>query len=70
MVLVAVRKNQAAHHAGVLLQIAEIGRYDVYPEQFRFREHHARIDDNNVVAIPEGHGIHSKFAQASDWQYL
>ena len=55
VVFVPVRQDQATHVLRVLLQVREIGRDDVHAHQFGVREHHARVDDDDVVAITEGH---------------
>src|ERR1700733_2191998 len=65
MVFVPVRENQGADFVAVLLQISEVGRDNVDAEQFRIRKHHARVDNDNVVPIADGHRIHTEFAQAA-----
>ena len=70
VVLMAVRENQAADHARVLLQVAEVRRDDIDAQQFRFGKHHARIDDDNVVAVAERHGVHPELAESSNGHYL
>src|ERR1700733_9954157 len=70
MVFVPVRENQGADFVAVLLQISEVGRDNVDAEQFRIRKHHARVDNDNVVPIADGHRIHTEFAQAAQRDQL
>ena len=65
VVFVAVRQDQPADQGGMLFQIGEIGSDDVYPEQLGIREHHARVDHDDVVAIAERHRIHAEFAETT-----
>ena len=70
MVFVAVGQDKPADHFPVLLQIGEIGRDDVDAEQFRIGEHHSRIDDDDVVAVTDGHRVHAELAQSAQRNYM
>ena len=65
MILVAVGEDQAANVLGVLLQVGEIGRHDIDAEQFGIGEHHAGIDDENIVAVADRHAVHPEFAESA-----
>ncbi len=66
VVLVAVRQNERAHVLAVLFQIGEIGCNDVDAQQLGVRKHHAGVHHDDVVAVADGHGVHSKLAQAAE----
>ena len=51
-------------------KIGEIGSDDIDAEQFRFGEHHARIDDDDVISIAKRHGVHAELAQSADAELL
>src|SRR2546423_6694264 len=70
MVFVAMGKDETANHAGVLLEVGEVGGDDVDAQELRFGKHHARINDDDVVTVPEHHGVHSELAQTPDGDYL
>jgi hypothetical protein len=52
---------------GVLLEIREIGSDDVNTQQLGIREHHAGVNDNDVIPIAQRHGVHSELAKAAQW---
>jgi hypothetical protein len=60
-----VSQNNAADFIAVLDQISDVGNNDIHSEQFRFGEHKAGIDDDNVIAIAHGHAVHSEFAKTA-----
>ena len=62
----AVRQHDCAYLRAILLQIRNV-RYDqIDAEQFRFRKHHARVDDEDVVAEPQRHHVHAEFAETAE----
>src|SRR6267142_1514732 len=66
VIFMAVRQHDRAYMSTILLQIRSV-RYDqVDAEQFRFRKHHARIDDEDVVAEPQRHHVHAEFAETAE----
>ena len=65
VVFMAVGEDDGADVGAVLFQIGDIGNDEVDAEKLGFREHHARVDDENVVAEPQGHHVHAKFAEAA-----
>ena len=65
VVFVAVGQDHAADVGRVLLEIREIGRDDVDAQELVVREHHAGVHDDDVVAVADGHGVHSELAQAA-----
>ncbi len=67
VIFVAVRQDEAANHLSVLFQVGEVGRDNVDAEQFGIWEHHAGIDNDDVVTVTQCHGVHPKFAQTAYW---
>src|SRR5262249_2733896 len=65
VVLVAVRENNRAYPLTILDQIRNVRNDDVDAEQLGFGEHHARVDDNDVIAPAYGHAVHAEFAEAA-----
>ncbi len=70
VIFMAVRQDQRADHLAMLLQIREVRSDDVDTQQFRIGKHHAGIDDDDVVPVADGHGIHSELAQAAERDQL
>jgi hypothetical protein len=70
VVLVTVGEEQAADHSAVFLEVVEIGGDDVNAEEFGIGEHHAGVDDDDVVAVADGHAVHAEFAEAAERDYL
>ena len=70
MVFVAVGEEQAADMLAILFQVGEVGGDDVDAQQFGVGEHHAGVDDDDVVAVAEGHGVHAELAEAAEGDYL
>jgi hypothetical protein len=65
VILMAMRQEQRPHMLLVLDQVSEVRSDDIDSEQFRLGEHHAAIDDDDVIAIAEGHDVHSKLAESA-----
>ena len=65
VVFMPVRQDQAADLLPVFFQVCEIGRDDIDAEQFRIGKHHARIDDDDVIAVTDGHRVHAELAQSA-----
>ena len=65
MIFVAMRQQQAANFVCILLQVGEIGSDNINTQKFRFGKHHARIDDDNVIAVADCHGVHSELTKAT-----
>ena len=70
VVLMAMRQKQRSDVLAVLDQIGEVRRDDIHAEQFGFGEHHAAIDDDDVVAIAQRHDVHAELAEAAQRDYL
>ena len=66
MVLVAVGEHDGANFVAVLGEIGNVRNDDVHPQQLGFGEHHAGVDDNDVIAPAEGHAVHPELAQTSE----
>ena len=49
----------------VLQQIGEVRRDDIHTQQLGFGEHHAAVDDDDVIAIAQRHDVHSELAESA-----
>ena len=49
----------------VLLEEGEVGHDQVDAQQLGFGEHHAAIDDDDVVAVADGGHVHAELAQSA-----
>ena len=54
----------------IFLEEREIGDNDIDAHQLRVGEHHAAVDDDDVVAVAQGHAVHPEFAEAAERDYL
>ena len=66
VILVAVRQNYADHLFAVGFKIFYIGNNDVHPGSRFVREPHARVDNQNIVAVFQGGHIFADFADAAE----
>src|SRR4030095_7297661 len=65
VVFVAVREEDRFDFTLPFEQIGDIGNDDVDTEKLLVRKHHARIHNNDGSAAPEGHHVHTEFAEAA-----
>ncbi|GGH15781.1 hypothetical protein GCM10011586_37130 [Silvibacterium dinghuense] len=65
MVLVTVGEHDAADKFAILNKIGDVGDDNIHAEKFRFREHEAGVDDENVVFVAEGEAVHAEFAESA-----
>ena len=65
VIFMAVRQHDRADVPAILFQISNVGDDQVDAQQFRFREHHPCVDDDDLVAEPQCHHVHSEFAEAT-----
>jgi len=65
MIFMAVSEDDGAKVGAILLEISDVGDDQVDAEKFRFGEHHASVDDDDVVADTQGHHIHAEFAESA-----
>ena len=49
----------------ILLQVGNIRDDQVDAQKLRFREHHAGVYDDDVVAVAQRHHVHAKFAETT-----
>ena len=70
VILVTVGQHQAADLVAVLNQIADIGDDDVYPEQLTTGEHHAGVNNDDVVAAAQGEHVHTELAESTERNYV
>jgi hypothetical protein len=66
----SVRKDDGADLLLVLQQEREIWHHQIDAEHLRLREHHAAIDDDEIVSIPDGAHVHAKLAETAERDYL
>ena len=77
VVFVAVREHDAAHMLAILQQVRNVGDDDVDAQQLGFGKHEAGVDHDDVVAVADGHAVHTELAhpaqrnnmQFSCWHY-
>jgi hypothetical protein len=62
VVFVAVREHDAAHMLAILEQVRNVGNDDVDAQQLGLGEHQAGIDHDDVIAIADGHAVHTELA--------
>ncbi len=73
VVFVAMGKDDGADVFPVLREVGDVGNDDVDAEQFRFREHEAGIDHDDVVFPADCEAVHAEFAEAAerdDFQFI
>src|ERR1017187_8831500 len=70
VVLMAVGEDDAAHMLAIFKQIRNIGDNNVDTEQFGFREHEAGIHHHDVIAIADGHAVHTELAHPAERNYM
>ena len=61
-----MRQQQRSNLVAVLLEVGKIRRDNVDPKQFRIGEHHAGVDHDDVVSVPERHRVHAELAETSE----
>src|SRR6266478_8263992 len=66
VIFVAVSEHDGADMGAILFQIGDVGDDEVDAEEFGLGEHHAGVDDDDVVTKPQGHHVHAKFAEAAE----
>ncbi len=66
VIFVAVRQHNGPDVRAILLQIRDIRNHQIDAQKFRFGEHHARVDDDDVVTEPQRHHVHAEFAEAAE----
>ena len=70
VVFVPVREDEATDKLFVFLEIGEIRGDDVDTEEFGVGEHHAGVNNDDVIPVAEGHGVHAELAEAAERDYL
>ena len=65
VVFMSMSENDAAYLMTIFEQIGDIGNDDVDAEQFGFGEHQAGVDDDDVIALADGHAVHAELAHAA-----
>src|SRR5215469_15404546 len=66
VVLMAVSEDNGADVLFVFDEIRNVGNNDVNAEQFRFREHEAGVNHNNVVFPANREAVHAELAEAAE----
>ncbi len=66
VIFVAVRENDGADVLAILLEIGDVGNDEVDAEKLGFGEHHAGVNDENVVTETKHHHVHAEFAETAE----
>ena len=66
MVLVTVGQHNRSDFRAILLQIRNVRNDKVDSQKLGFRKHHARVDDDEVVAEPQHHHVHAELAESAE----
>src|ERR1700739_4280642 len=66
VVLKAMGEDDGADVFPVLGEVGDVGHDDVDAQKFRFREHEAGVDHDNVVFPADRQAVHSEFAEAAE----
>ena len=65
MVFMTMRQNDGANELAILLEVGNVGNDEIDAEEFGFGEHHARVDNDDVVAVAKRHHVHAKFTETA-----
>ena len=66
----AVRYDDGAHLFPVFQQVGEVRDYQIHTQQIISREHQSGVDDQNIVAIADGHHIHAEFPEPAQGDHF
>jgi hypothetical protein len=66
MIFVTVRENDGSDIVAILLEKREVGDADVNPIGSLFREAHAGVENEHLIAVAHSHTIHSKLADTAE----
>ena len=66
MVLVRVREHDATQLRPVLLEVRDVRDDEVDAQHLLVREHQARVDDDHVVALLDGHHVLADLADTAE----
>jgi len=66
VVFMAMSEDNGTNVSAILLEVGDIGDDEINAEEFGFREHHTGVDDDDVVAVAQGHHVHAEFAEAAE----
>ena len=66
MIFVAVGQDNGTDVLAILLEVGDVGDDEVDAEELGFGEHHAGIDDEDIVTETKDHHVHSKFAETAE----
>ena len=70
VIFMAMRKDDAAHMLAILKQVRNVGDDDVDAQQLSFRKHEACVNHDDVVAIADGHAVHTELAHPTQRNYV
>ena len=65
VIFVAVGKDDAPHMLAIFKQVRNVGNDDVNTEQFGFGKHQPSVNHDDVVAIADGHAVHTELAHTA-----
>ena len=63
MVLVGVGENHRRQPLGVLPKVLHVGDHEIAPQHVAFRKHEPAVDDENGVAVFEGHHVEADLTE-------
>ena len=66
VVFVAMSEDDGADMFPVFSEVGDVGHDDVDAQQFRFREHEAGVNNDNVVFPADRQAVHAEFAEATE----
>ena len=66
VIFMPVRQDNRANVPAILFQIRNVGDNQVNAEQFGFWKHHARVNDDDVVAQTQDHHVHAELAETTE----
>ncbi len=66
MILMRVREQNRFHLLLALLQVGDVGDYDVHAEKLGLGEHQPGIDDDDFIAAAQGHHVHPELAEPAE----
>ncbi len=66
VVFVPMGEQEGADVLAVFLEVGEVRGDDIDAEELVFGEHHAGVDDDDVVAVANGHHVHAELTESAE----
>jgi len=70
MILVPMRQDDAANKVAIFQQIRNIGDNNIDAQQLGLGKHEPAIDNNDVIAVADGHAVHAELAHPAERNYM